>query len=125
MKIGGIWWIVGASAAVAVIVGATFALTAGNTVPESQAGAGANTISGYEITNIHYNLNSSDPTKIDSVSFDVDTEPPADSTIRVKLVSTGSDWYTCTNTGTNITCDTTTPQANVAPSDEFEVVIAQ
>ena len=98
---------------------------AANTVPTSKGGDGAGTISGYTVSNIKYNLNSSDPRNIDSVTFDVDTAPAATATKKIKLVAAGSTWYTCTNVTTAFTCNTTSPQATVAASDELRVVIAQ
>ncbi|MGA2490365.1 MAG: hypothetical protein ABSF99_09335, partial [Anaerolineales bacterium] len=63
------------------------------------------------------------PTQIDSVAFSLDSAPVSGSTIRIKLVSTGSTWYSCTYTGSAVTCTTT--GANVAGSDTLEVVVAQ
>ena len=98
---------------------------AANTVPTSKGGDGAGTISGYTVSNIKYNLNASDPRNIDSVNLDLDTAPPASATKKIKLVASGSTWYSCTNSGVTLTCNTTSPQATVAASDELRVVIAQ
>ena len=40
------------------LAGGTYAFTASNTVPASDAGAGSGTISGYTISSIQYGLNS-------------------------------------------------------------------
>lgn len=101
------------------------ALTASNTVSTSAAGAGSATISGYTVTDVHYNLNASNPQNIDSVTFVVDTAPPAGSTVKVKLVAAGSTYYSCTNSSTTVTCATTSPQATVAAADQLLVVAAQ
>jgi hypothetical protein len=109
----------------AILSMAVSGYSAANTVPTSKGGDGAGTISGYTVSNIKYNLNSSDPRNIDSVNLDLDTAPPASSTKKIKLVAAGSTWYSCTNAGVTLTCTTTSPQATVAASDELRVVIAQ
>jgi hypothetical protein len=108
----------------AAVLAGTFALTASNTVPASKAGDGSGAITGYAVSAVHYTLNGTDPTKIDEVSFTVDAAPKAGSTIRIKLESAGSTWYSCTNVSTAVTCATTSPQANVLPSNELRVVVA-
>ena len=110
---------------IAVLVGAGFAYTAANTVQESRAGEGSNTITGYNVNSVHYTLNAADPTKIDAVTFTLDSVPAAGSTVRARLSTTGS-WYSCTNTGVNVTCATTSPVASVgSTADQLSVVVAQ
>jgi hypothetical protein len=121
----GIMRFVAGVAGAATIAGGAFALTASNTVPTSSAGAGQATISGYTVTNVHYNLNSTNPQNIDSVTFTLDTAPPAGSTVRVKLVAAGSTYYSCTNATVNVTCTTTTPAVSVSAADQLLVVAAQ
>jgi hypothetical protein len=104
---------------------ATYALTASNTVPASKAGDGATAVSGYTVSAVHYALNASDPRNIDAVTFTVDTAPPAGATMKVKLVSSGTTFYSCTASGANLTCATTSPQATAATADELTVVIGQ
>ncbi len=107
-----------------LIVGvAATAFAAANTVPASKAGDGAGAISGYAASNVKHNVNASNPGNIDSVTFDVDSAPAGGSTMKIKLVASGSTWYTCTNVTTAITCNTTSPQATVAAADELRVVI--
>lgn len=118
-------WIGGAAVLAAVLVSGVFAFTASNTVPASQAGEGQGTITGYVLSSVHYTLNAADPTKVDAVAFTLDSTPPVNSTLKAKLIATGSTWYTCTNVGAAVTCATTSPQATVAPSTELKVVIAQ
>ncbi|HEY3544449.1 MAG TPA: hypothetical protein VGK79_18075 [Gaiellaceae bacterium] len=104
-------------AAVCVAVGA-YAFTNSNTVPATNAGSGSGAISGYTISNVQYTLNS-DPTKIDAVTLTLDK---AAGTVKVQVV-TGGSWYSCTNpTGNDWSCDTTAPQASVAPADQLTVV---
>jgi hypothetical protein len=53
---------------IAVLV---YALAAANTVPDTSAGAGEGDISGYDITNVEYNLTLANPSLVASVEFDV------------------------------------------------------
>lgn len=98
-----------------------FAFTASNTVPNSKAGDGQGTVSGYVASSIHYGLNATDPSKADSITFTLDSAPTAGSTIKTKA---GGSWYTCTNVTTAITCVTTTPQATVSGISTLQVVVA-
>ncbi|MEW6285043.1 MAG: hypothetical protein AB1509_02345 [Chloroflexota bacterium] len=105
-----------------VFATAAFAFAATNTVPGTYAGEGAGTVSGYTVTNVVYNLNATNASNIDSVSFTLNA--PA-SIVKVRLVTTGS-FYTCTNTsGFNWTCNTTSPQATVAAADELRVIASE
>jgi len=116
--------VVGGIAVAAVIV-KSFALTASNTLPDSVAGAGSATISGYTVSAVHYNLNATNPQNIDSVTFNVDVAPPSGATLKAKLVAAGSTYYACTNVTTAVTCATTSPQATVSASDQLLVIAAQ
>lgn len=107
----------------ALVLG-TFALTASNTVPATKAGDGAGAISGYAVSDVHYSLNTLDPSLIDSVTFTLDSAPKVGSTLKVKLDSGGSTWYACTNVTTAVTCVTTAPPASVSTADELRVVVA-
>lgn len=105
--------------------GAGYAFAAANTVPTSKAGDGAAVITGYTVSSVVYDLNAAAPQNIDQVTFNVDSVPPVGSKLRLKLVAAGATWYTCSNAGTAITCNTTVPQATVASADELRVVVAQ
>jgi hypothetical protein len=97
----------------------TYAFTASNTVPATQAGAGSGAITGYTISNVAYTLNS-DPTKIDAVDFAI--SPASAGTVKIQLVSGGA-WYSCTNSSGSVSCDTTVgTQATVAPANNLTVV---
>lgn len=102
-----------------VLAVSAYAFAAANTVPDTQAGAGSGTISGYTVSNVVYNLNASDPTLLDSVEFTLDA---AATSVQIKLVAAGSTWYGCTNVLNDWTCDTTSPAQSVATMDELEVV---
>lgn len=105
--------------AVAGVLGsATYAFTASNTVPASKAGDGSGTISGYTVSGVSYTLNATNPANLDSVDFTLDA---AASVVKIKLVSSGSTWYDCTNTsGNDWSCATT--GAAVQPADQLQVV---
>jgi hypothetical protein len=105
------------------LVAGVYAFTAANTVPTSKAGDGSGAISGYIVTTVHYGLNASDSSKIDSVTFNLDSTPVSGSTIKIQLVSAGS-WYSCTNVAAAVTCATTSPQATVLQANNLRVVIA-
>ena len=104
---------------------AVYGFANANTFSTSHAGDGEKAISGYVITNIKYNLNSSNPGSIDSVTFTTDTAPTAGSTIKIKLVAAGSTWYTCSNAGTAVTCNNGSAlNASVDTADSLRIVIA-
>jgi hypothetical protein len=116
--------LISAAAVAGVVAIGGYAFTASNTVPTTKAGDGQNTITGYVASSVHYTLNS-DPTKMDAVAFTLDSAPVSGGTIQAQVVD-GGTWYTCTNTGTAVTCDTTVgTQATVKPTDQLRVVVAQ
>jgi hypothetical protein len=110
-----------AAAAAAVVAPAAYAFTAANTVPNSNAGSGAGTISGYTVSSVAYTLNGTNPQNVDQVAF---TISPTSGTVKVQVVSGGS-WYACTNSAGSVTCATTSPQATAAAVNQLTVVAAQ
>jgi hypothetical protein len=101
------------------------AMTASNTVPGAKAGAGAGAISGYTVSAIHYNLNTTNPANIDSVTFTLSAAPASGATVKIKLVSTGSTWFSCTTSGTPaVDASCTTTGATVTAADQLDVVVA-
>lgn len=123
----GTWSSMGRIATVLLVSGAlvagTQAFTAANTVPATKAGDGAGAVTGYVLSSVHYNLNATNPGNIDSLTFTLDVAPVAGSTIRAQLAPAGS-WYSCTNTGTAVTCVTTAPQATVLAAVNLRVIAA-
>ena len=100
-----------------------YAFAAGNTVDASQAGDGEGAITGYAITNVHYTLDGTDPSAIDSVSFSIAPAVTINTVVKVKLVDTGTTWYTCTAAaGTTVTCPTS--GADVLSADMLRVIAA-
>ena len=104
------------------IASGVYAYAATNTVPNSSAGSGSGTISGYTVTSVAYTLNATTPTNLDQVAFSI--APTTTSTLKVQLAAAGS-WYTCTNAAGSATCNTTTPQATAVVATQLTVVAAQ
>ncbi len=97
-----------------------YAFAAANTVPDTVAGDGAGTISGIEVTDVHYNISTANPSMITSVDLTTASSIPAGVDIQIKLVSTGSTWYSCTYAGTSVSCTTT--GADVVSADQLRVL---
>ncbi len=110
--------------AVLVIMIAAYAYAAANVVPETGAGDGTGTISGYTVTNVQYTLNPANPTEISSVAFLITPTAGAGPVrdVRVQLVNGGA-WFTCTPAGNSATCTITGVTALAA--DQFRVVAVQ
>ncbi len=117
-----------ALALVLVLIMATsaFAFAAANDVPESGAGDGADTISGYTITNVKYTFNA-DPTKIETVAFDVASttgDADAPSFVQARLVD-GGTWISCTaGTSPNWSCPVA-GAVTVLAANKLQVVAVQ
>ncbi|RJP51265.1 MAG: hypothetical protein C4557_08355 [Anaerolineaceae bacterium] len=105
---------------IAAVSVAAYAFAAANTVPDTKAGDGSGTVSGYTVTSVVYTLNGTDPSTLDSVAFDVGA---AASQVKVQLVATTGSWYDCTlGTGTTWSCTTT--GLDVSTIDQLRVVAA-
>jgi archaellin len=124
--------LIGLVAGAAVLIGlGTYAFTASNTVQQTNVGAGSAAVSGYTVSNIHYNLNATTPTNVDSLTFTISPSIPAGGSgtvvIAVDLSSGGSNRYTCTrsSTGDTVTCPTTSPQLAADTVTKLTVVAAQ
>lgn len=117
--------LIGRSRYLAVVVMATalalgaYAFTATNTVPDSNAGSGSGTISGYTVSSIAYTLNATTPSNIDSVAFTLDA---AAVTAKAKVVSGSTTYTDCSiSGGVNVTCDFS-PDIAVTSADELSVI---
>lgn len=123
--------IFGAVLAAGLVGGGAYAFTASNTVPTTNAGAGSGTVSGYTVSNIHYALNTTTPSNVDSMTFTISPSIPSTSSGKVitsvALTSGGPNNYTCTTTtaGDTVTCATTTPQLTADKITSVTVVAAQ
>lgn len=100
------------------LTGFSYAFAAANTMPTaSHSGDGSVVISGYTVSAVSYELNTTNPANIDAVKFTLN----APATL-VKIQLNGTDWYTCTNSGLNWTCATTSPQATVLGATSLRVI---
>jgi hypothetical protein len=72
----------------------TYAFAASNENPGAQAGEGANIISGWAVSNVHYRL-AEDPSRLSAVDFDLD-QPAA--VVKVSFDDSGSAFFDCVNT---------------------------
>ena len=116
----------------ALVLGSVgYGYAASNDARESAGGEAASGISGYVVANVSYGLNSSDPTLVDAVSFDMSGEDTGDTPARarVRLTSTSDAWYSCwpdtAVSSTRFRCPTLAPHATVAGIDELRVVAAR
>ena len=119
----------GAAALIALLMFAGSAYTNANTfATEPKAGAGSQAITGYDISNVHYDLNASDPQNIDSIDFELDGQPAASATIKYRLSNSGGWSGDCAhvNAGTTATVsDCTAPAGStVAGTTNLTVVVA-
>ncbi len=81
---------------VIVVAASAYAFAAANTVPDSAAGYKANVVPGYTVTDIVYDLNSTDPTLVDKITFKVGPTTGTVEAAIVKLQTTASGWKDCT-----------------------------
>ena len=113
-------------AAVAGAIGlAGSAYTNTNTfTAEPKAGSGSQTISGYEVSDVHYNLNATNPESIDSINFTLDSAPGASATIKYRLAD-GSSWSAnCTATAASVAACAAPAGSTVAGTTNLTVVVA-
>ena len=121
--------------AAGLVAAAGSAYTAGNTVGASSAGSGSSAIGAYTTSNIQYAANSTDPEKLDSVTFTLDK---AARYVAMKTTAAGTSWYrsddnrlssgsvdSCTSAGgagITRTCDVTGGAETVLGADNLTVV---
>lgn len=113
-----------AAAVFSIVAVSALGFAATNTVPSSNAGDGSGTVSGYTISNIHYNLNATNPATADSVVFDISPAVPSGGTVEISFDG-GSTWPATCGTGGTITCTFSTPQSIGAGFTSLRVVAAQ
>lgn len=105
-----------------------YAYAASNSGLAGPGGDGVGTISGYNVANVSYSLNSLDPTRIDAISFDLDAEFGVPRTLKIKLIGDSDTWHACAVTTTvspaRATCALESSVA-VIDVDEVRVVAAQ
>jgi hypothetical protein len=101
---------------VLILSGFTYAMAAANTVDATKAGDGAGVVSGYAVSDVHYVLDTTNPSNIASVTFVLDAVA---TNIKIQLVSSTGAWYPCTY-GTPVSC--TTAGATVTAANTLRVV---
>jgi hypothetical protein len=80
-----------------VIAGSAYAFAAQNTIAESAGGYKASVVPGYSVTNIVYDLDDTNPTLVDEITFDVAPSSGSVVAALVKLqTATGGAWTDCT-----------------------------
>jgi hypothetical protein len=92
---------------VAVVFALAYGAAASITVNNSNVGSGSGTVSGFSVSNVTWTLDSSDPTKIDKVEFDIDNTPNTVYAAAFAGSTNVSDWVLCTlnSTKDHATCD--------------------
>ena len=99
---------------VLVLAGGAYAFAAANSVPKSAAGYVTGEVSGYTVTNIVYDLNAADPTKVENITFSISPSSGDVVAAIVKIQTAASGWKDCDLTaGTapamSVKCAYTTP----------------
>ncbi len=87
----------------------------------------SDSINGYTVTNVTYYTNDDgNPTTLDGVILNVNSihSGPAPTTVKLKLVSAGSTWFDCANTGTQWFCQIS-PPVQVTAVNELSIVAAR
>ena len=111
--------IMGVVGAVGLVGFTAYAFTASNTVPNSTAGDGTGTVSGYTASNVAYSLNATTPTNIDAITFTI--APTTATTVKIRPTVAGS-WYSCTNSSGSVSCATTSPQLTASAITQLELL---
>ncbi len=86
---------------IAVIViaigGSAYAFAAANTVPDTTAGSGASTVSGYTVSNVVYDLDATDPTIVDAITFSISPDAGSEKAVAVFVqTDPAGSWTSCT-----------------------------
>jgi hypothetical protein len=103
-----------------------YAMAASNTLADAgKAGDGSNTVSGYTVTGVTYNLDVTDPSLIASVEFDLDA---AASSVAASLTDASSNETfasACSNGGSGNHWTCTFGTVSALSADSFRVISAQ
>ncbi len=101
-----------------------YAFAAQNTVGSSLAGDGSGSVTGYTVTNIRYQLSTTNPYQIAAVQFDLS----ATATEVYAALGDGNNWIwssQCTSSGANTWTCTFSNGVSVQPVTQLRVVAAQ
>ena len=105
-----------------------YGFAAANTVPETGAGDGSGTVSGYTISNVDWSLLSSSPNQLSGVSLDVAATAGAGAAGDVRItVDGGTTWVTCSGpSGSTWTCNFASgSEPNVSAVSALQVVAVE
>jgi len=118
-RINGRSRIIGIVVVAAALATGAYAFTATNTVPASSAGSGSGTISGYTVSAVAYQLDTTTPSDIESVTFTLNA---AATTVKAKVVSGQTTYTDCSIAGgVNITCNLE-PDIAITTADQLSVI---
>lgn len=79
------------------IAGGAYAFAAQNTIESSAGGYRASVVPGYTVTNVVYDLDGTDPTIVDAITFDIaPSSGSAVAAITKIQTADGGSWTTCT-----------------------------
>ena len=82
---------------VIVVAARAYAFAASNTIADSAAGYAAKVVPGYTVTNIVYDLDATDPTLVDAITFDIAPSSGSVAAALVKLqTASAGAWTDCT-----------------------------
>ena len=108
----------------ALVAVSTYGFAATNNVDTSNAGDGNGDISGYDVTNVHYTLDSNNPSQVNQVSFDLSPAMVSGGTVRIAM--NGGAFIAAPCTGTSpVTCDLSGASVTAASLGNLRVVAAQ
>ncbi len=122
MRLRGMKKLVGTLAVAGMLGSASYAMTASNTFASAtnQSGQGAQSITGFDVSNVTFTLDALNPENYSAVDFDLDG---AASDVRAKVRTAATSYSTCSNpSGTHWTCPITD---SVASSDQLTVIAVQ
>ena len=114
--------VIGAIVFAGLLAAATYAFTAANTVPATQAGDGSAAITGFAVTNVSYNLDAVNPANIASYEFDLDGTAGE---VKARILSTQVGYDTCVNTLLNHWVCTPTISPTALSVDTLRVIAVQ
>ena len=113
------------AAVVAAVALAGSAYTNTNTfAAEPRAGAGSQSISGYEVSDVHYDLNAVDPQLVDSLDFTLSAVPGPNATIKYRLNDTAEWSGDCVNVAAAVSDCAAPVGSTVASVTNLTVVVA-
>jgi hypothetical protein len=104
---------------VTIIAGSAYAFAAQNTVEDSAAGYKASDVPGYTVTNIVYDLDETDPTVVDAITFDISPTTGSAAAVLVKIqTENAGTWIDCLlSTGVAPAMDVTCTFGSLALED--------